>query len=344
MLGGLILLLAATMPALAGRNGGGSIVVHTTDSYTYLSTTVCTSTLGVPANCAAAGTRTDKGTGALIWFLASFVPEATPVVSVIYFGINFDSVNLDPSTKYGPCAPAGSLEAPDTGWPTGDPVAGISGNSLAFGTPMTGSTMFPFYYFKVDDFSGGAPAEPFLCSAINPTGNYAAFIDDAFPGVQDNITRFGCVKWYSDTGYNTCPVPPPTGACCVSSGDQALCQIVGSKNECDALLGTYQGDNTLCDKPCSACCYWDGDPTLRYCVVTTEADCTTGSWSLNIIPDGWGHNVGSAWAYVPPDAAFGIVCATEPPPAQTTRWFCQDPRDYNATKPATWGQLKALYR
>ncbi len=337
LLGGLILLLAAAMPALAGRNGGGSIVVHTTDAYTYLSTTICTSTLSVPASCAAAGTRTDKDTAAVVWFLASFVPEATPAVAHIYFGLNFDAVNLDPSTKYGSCPPGG-VEVPDAGWPGGDPIPGISGNTVGFGTPVTGSTLFVFYYFKVDDFSGGPPAEPFLCSAVNPTGGYAKFYDDAFPPVEDAITRFGCVKWYADTGYNTCPVPPPTGACCLNT---ALCVIVGSKNECDGLSGVYQGDNTLCDKPCSACCYWAGDPTLRTCVVTTDLDCTTGTWNA-IQVNVEGVIVGANWSGVKQDGS-GIECAPDPSSAGT-KWWCQDPRDFNATKPATWGQLKALYR
>jgi hypothetical protein len=303
-----------------------------------VSTTVCTTTFATPADCASAITRTDKATAAVIWFLAAFVPEATPSVASVYFGISFDDVNLDPSTKFGFCGPAGSAEAPDAGWP-----ANNAGNSVGFATAIVGNHLFPVYYFKVDEFSG--TAGPSLCSAINPTGGFAKFYDDAFPPVEDPITRFGCVKWYDATGSNTCPVPPPTGACCVISS--ATCQIVGSKNECDAITGNYLGDNTVCDKPCSACCYWFGDPLQRLCTVTTQSDCETGAWNdQKYTLDG--NVIGANWAWVPADATVGAMCAAESG-EHGTKWFCEDPRDPvvnppTATAPVSWGKLKALYR
>ncbi len=265
-------------------------------------------------------------------------PRRSPRVASVYFGINYDFNNLDPGVKKGMCAPANSLEAPDANWP-GDP-SGLSGNSVGFGSPVIGNHLFPFYYFQVDDFSGGPPAVPFLCSGINPLGGYAAFLDDSAPAVTDDVTRFGCVKWYSDTGSNVCPIAPPTGACCLSSGTEALCQIVNSKNECDALSGTYQGDNTLCENhPCSACCYWFGSPALRYCVVTTETDCLTGTWSTQLEPDGFGHTVGSNWAWVPSSSTAGLVCTSDPSLAGTM-WYCQDPRDVNPSSAVFVGKVE----
>ena len=327
MLGWTLTLLVSVVPmASAGLNGGGAIVVHTNDAYNYSVGTVCTTTLGLPADCASAVTRSDKvqPANATIWFLAAFDASATPRVASVYFGTDVDDINFDAGSNFGPCAPAGSTsQVPDDGWPYDN------GNSVAFRTPVVGNRLFAFYFFAVQNYDEDpAVPNPWWCATINPTGGYAAFFDDAFPPNQDGITRFGCVKFY-ESGSVTCPVPPPSGACCLTVAEEAVCQIVGSKNECDALDGTYQGDDTTCDAPCSACCYWNGDPTLRYCVVTTADDCANGVWSQVIIPDGWGHNVGSAWAWVPSDATVGIACATEPPPAQTNRWFCQDPRDFN---------------
>ncbi len=167
-------------------------MVHTNDAYSYLSTTICTTSLGQPASCEEAITRTDKSTGSVVWFLAAFLQTAVPRVAAVYFGVSFDEVNLDATAGFGPCGPSGTLQAPDAGWPSNS-----SGNSVAFGTPITGDTLFPFYYFRIDELSG-APG-PFFCSAVNPSGGYAAYFDDSFPPRQDDIQRFGCVKWY-DTG------------------------------------------------------------------------------------------------------------------------------------------------
>lgn len=112
------------------------------------------------------------------------------------------------------------------------------------------------------------------------------------------------------------------GACCLND---ATCRIVTSRGACEELNGVYQGDGTICDTPCSACCYWSGDPFLRLCVVTTEDDCISGRWSEISIPDGWGHLIGSEWSgLVAPEG--GAICASEPSQAGTKYW-CQDPRD-----------------
>lgn len=245
-------------PAMAGPNANGAIVVHTDDAYTYLSTTVCTTAM--PAECELLGTQTNKLLPAqsVVWFLAAFLPTAIPRVAVVYFGHNYDDSIatglLDITGKFGMCAPAGSLEAPDATWPADN----NSGTTVGFGTPIIGDTLFPFYYFRVDNYDD-APGgiDPYLCSDINPTGGYAAFFDDAFPAAQDNITQFGCVNWYVP-GHNQCPVPGVvTGACCLTTGECILL----TQADCLAhpLYYEYKGDDTVCvpDNPCvqpGACC------------------------------------------------------------------------------------------
>jgi hypothetical protein len=222
-----------------GPNLNGAIIVHTNDAYTYLSTTICTTTR-LPETCADAITRTDKSAGAVVWFLAAFLPTVSPRVAAIHFGINYDDVNLDPSVKKGMCAPAGSLEAPDSGWPSN-----TAGNSVAFGTPMVGVTLFPFYYFVVDEYSGGT-AVRFLCSSVNPTFGYAAFFDDSFPTGVNNVTRFGCINWYGDGGMNDCPqVQPALGACCDLLGN---CTMTSQAN---CLAPSLWLPETTCEpNPC----------------------------------------------------------------------------------------------
>ena len=130
-------------PAMAGPNANGAIIVHTNDSYTYLSATVCATPLGQPASCADATTRVESTGPAVVWFLAAFYTTASPAVSSIYFGVDFDAAELDPSLQFGLCGPSGSMEVPDEGWPARD-----AGNIVGFGTPGITSLLFPFYYFQ----------------------------------------------------------------------------------------------------------------------------------------------------------------------------------------------------
>lgn len=202
LLGTAALVLAVGLPVHASVNGGGSIIVHTNDAYTHFSTSVCTTTLGQPASCEDAITRTDKASGTIVWFLAAFVPEATPNVAAVYFGMRFNDATLDPGVRYGHCSVGSGLAIEDAGWPS-DVAAGVT---LGFVPAMT-DHLFRFYYFQVEDSQSGP--DPWLCSAVNPAGHYAAFFDNHLPPNEDRITRFGCVHWYDDEGFNTCPVPPP---------------------------------------------------------------------------------------------------------------------------------------
>lgn len=266
----LVALLGA--PAQAGPNSNGAIIVHTNDSYTYLSATVCTTPLGQPASCGEANTRVDSGGPAVVWFLAAFYPTASPVVASVYFGVDFDESELNPGVQFGSCGPAGSLEIPDAGWPHG-----TTGNVVGFGSPIVGNTLFRFYYFVVENLTGGPPASPSLCSRSNPTGRYAAFYDDSFPLSQDLISLFGCVKWY-ETGHNDCPgpPPPPVGACCLTSG---TCQLM-DRETCEASpeFLWYWGDATPCH-PLNPC------PELGACCNLSTRSCTFVLETLCHLPD-----------------------------------------------------------
>jgi hypothetical protein len=254
----LALLVIQPGSASAGRNANGALFVHTNDSYNYSSQTVCTAPEGSPTTCEEIVTQSDRDAGAVLWLLAAFSPASSPGVTVIYFGIDYDDVNLDPAIAYRFCGPAGSLEIPDTDWPyTG------RGNSVAFGSPIY-SILFPFYAFKADNYGG---VGPFFCTAINPIGGYAAFVDDSNPPTLDYVYRFGCVRWH-EQGSVDC-WDEPTGACCFADGS---CQLLTAA-ECVAAGGQYFGDNVPCDpNPCVpcwyACCLPDGS-----CIHVCEPEC-----------------------------------------------------------------------
>jgi hypothetical protein len=250
----LVLGIAALIcsPALAGKNQGGAMVVHTDDAYSWTSGVCTFFDQWVTVPCEELGTRTDKddATPALIWFIAAFPDYASPGVSVVYFG-NDHPLPAYYHNRYGLCGPSGSLELPDGGWP--DNPSG-AGNSVAMGTPIVGDHLFAFYFFDVWGY-----ADVYYCTAPNPLGGYAAYVDDSSPPVEDPIDLFGCVRWYAE-GYNDCPGGPIPGACCFDDGH---CELWMGVDECYAAGGyLYLGDGVPCDpNPCpqiGACCYEDG--------------------------------------------------------------------------------------
>jgi hypothetical protein len=111
-------------------------------------------------------------------------------------------INLDPGVSLQVCGPAGSQQIPDTGWPYEG-----RGNTVAFSSPIEGNHLFPFYVFKID----GGTDSSYFSTGINPTGRYAAFIDDGFPPLTDEVTRFGTIRWYED-GANGCPAASIDGS------------------------------------------------------------------------------------------------------------------------------------
>jgi hypothetical protein len=264
-------------PAGAGRNAGGAMVVHTNDALSY-TMNICTQWNGVhdPGSCASAATRTDRNesTPALIWLVAAFYESLDPEVTVVYFGLEHNLPDGSYFVNYGLCGPGNSIEIPDAGWP-----AQGRGNSIAFGTPVSGDVFFPFYFFNVYGFQGA-----YLGSGVNPTGGYAGFVDNENPPTFDRCERFGRVRWYEE-GTNACP-EPPTGACCLETG---ICLILTAE-ECEAEGADYQGHYAPCESsPCpilgGACCFPDG-----HCEILTAADCGIfqGFWLGPSVP--CGHN------------------------------------------------------
>ena len=331
---GLALMLACALPAFAGKNDGGVMVVHTNDAYSYSAGTACNVADAEPQSCEEVVAQSNLTEGAVIWLLALFHADATPGVSVVYFGIDYDEANLDPGGRYKFCGPAGTLEVQDDDWPyTG------RGNSVAFGTPVVGDLVFPFYVFEVN---GGLDGSYFSVTT-NPTGGYASFVDDEQPPGSDLLTQeqFGTLRWNAP-GDVPCPTPPRLGACCLS--ETATCELFLTEAACINSPGVWLGTGTACEGlQCGACCYWldDGGNWRRRCVVTSQQDCeVTGPWNDHQENVG-GQFVGANWG-VP-----GIPCALNAAQADSI-WWCADPRDpndpYFPVEPSTWGRLKAIFR
>jgi hypothetical protein len=73
---------------------------------------------------------------------------------------------------------------------------------LTFGSPVVGDHLFPIYWFGIY-----ANAGHFIRTGINPMTGSATFLSDDDPGVVDDISRFGEVRWF-EPGFNQCPEEP----------------------------------------------------------------------------------------------------------------------------------------
>ncbi|MDM7913748.1 MAG: hypothetical protein ACE15D_00600 [Candidatus Eisenbacteria bacterium] len=267
-------------PALAGKNAGGAMIVHTNDAVNYTNLDFCQDQYK-PADCASAVTRSDKdaATETLIWFLAAFPEGADAVVAGVQFGVRH---NLPPGQGYVPhwsACPTDALVLPDQGFP--DTPGGTLIGRLA---PIAGNFQ-TFAWFGA--YQNGAGS--FFGSGVYPGDGLAKFADDSVPPVEDLCFLFGEVRWM-EAGYNDCPTAPVTGACCYPDG---TCEVL----EQTACTGDFMGEGTTCDpNPCEqpqACCFEDGS-----CQNLLAADCTLAGGT----PEGEGTNCDTFVCPTPPAA------------------------------------------
>jgi hypothetical protein len=254
------ILLLLTTPALAGRNANGALVVHTDDAINYTSTDNYCSTV-LPSVCTQLGTQSNKPVEeqeAVIWLLAAFIPESSPGVTTIQFGIHHNlPSNQGYFSAFAACGP-GPLELPDEGWPEPNDC----GNLVAYSGPVYDHLM-KFYWFAAIGVQGG-----FFGTRTYPSTNEAKFVDDGNPPVEDLIYAFGTMRWGA-SGLNQCP-HYNGGACCFPDGH---CTILLAE-ECDGQGGVFQGEETTCEPNLcpvtgGACCFNDGHceiPTPDVCV------------------------------------------------------------------------------
>ena len=264
LLVGVLVLLTA--PATAGRNANGALVVHTNDAIVYTAMDdYCASAM--PATCEELGTQTDKPVEvaqAVIWLLWAFVPESSPAVTTVQFGIHHNlPSNQGYISAYASCGPD-PLELPDTGWPEPNDC----GNLVAYSGPVY-DRLFAFYWFAAIGVQDGS-----FGTRTYPSTDEAKFVDDSSLPVEDLIYRFGAVRWGAP-GFNECPVYTG-GACCFADGTCAILY----PDECASQGGEFQGTGTACNpNPCpvpeGACCFMDG-----HCEIMSTDVCVgySGIW------------------------------------------------------------------
>jgi hypothetical protein len=258
----------------AGRNWNGALVVHTDDSVIYSTTENYCETPSLPSACEMLNANAGQGieNAQVIWLLAAFLPQQSPAVAEIQFGIRHNlPVGQDYFAGYASCLYSGQQQ--DPGWPeTG------FGNIVAF-SPAVTDCLFRFYWFALyvdgpDNYFGTCPY---------PGTNEAKFVDDGNPPVEDLCTNFGTVRW-DGTGRNYCPeFTEPAGACCFPDGS---CRMAWPEWACTDQGGVYQGDGMPCDpnpctQPSEACCHFDGSCTF----VTAEQCAAEGGMAM-----GYGTN------------------------------------------------------
>lgn len=240
---GVLVCFLASGVSLAGKNAGGSLIVHTTGMTAYRAWN-CEDLYEDPGSCENAITQSDNwgddSAGIGIWLLAAFHETSDPGVSAIGFGLRH---NLPPGWFYTStfCGPEGTLQSPDPGWP--DDWLG-AGNVVGFGSPIVGDRLFPFYYVVAWGIDGGR-----IGTGIHPNFGFAAFQDNSMPPVLDRTSNFGEMRWF-EPGYNECPEADPVlvPACCLSNG---ICVYLDYE-DCLAYGGAPRGAGSNCDSdPCT---------------------------------------------------------------------------------------------
>ncbi len=200
LISSIVLLMLLAPPAVAGRNANGALVVHTDDTVQYRDGAYWCSTPTLPATCeelnAAAGRGIDEEQ--IIWVMAAFLPDASPAVTTVQFGIDHN-IPADQGyfTNWRVCGPS-PTESPDPGWPeTG------FGNIVTFGSPVH-ERLIRLYWFAT--FVDGP--ENYFATRSYPSTNQAKFFDDADPPNEDLCENFGVIRWFQP-GHNDCPQIPP---------------------------------------------------------------------------------------------------------------------------------------
>ncbi|MFB3910092.1 MAG: hypothetical protein ACE15D_17015 [Candidatus Eisenbacteria bacterium] len=194
------LLLLSALTVRAGKNADGALIVHTDNTVTYTATgDYCGVDLRMPGSCEDAVARSNKNskTPAVIWILAAFPEESDPAVAGIQFGVEHNlPQGQEGVVAYQACGES-PLELPDDGFP-GTP----GGTLVAYGEPVSGSTLFPVCWVAAYGSLGDS-----LRTAEYPGSGHSYFADDSVPAVEDEITNFGILRWQSD-GMNDCPGGP----------------------------------------------------------------------------------------------------------------------------------------
>lgn len=264
----LLILIAftAAIPAAAGPNAGGTLVIHDPElaysagSDSYPSDPPSTCPDGIDAEIPPGGP--EAGRDGWVWKVyAAFPTASSPRLKALVMGEEFDCVVL----AGGSPDPVTDFEIPQDGWPT----SSGGGTGLSFLLPKT-DVINEVYWFGGYGYNGGE----YFAMAPHPT-QPMMFVDDAAPPHEDPIVGLSSIG-FGFGGSVVCP--PPLGACCHCP--DGTCEL-RLEVECTGIEHEWHGVETPCDpNPCvcpqGSCCHPDGT-----CNVTWQGGCLPpGTWTL----------------------------------------------------------------
>ncbi|MDM7916503.1 MAG: hypothetical protein QUU85_14760 [Candidatus Eisenbacteria bacterium] len=370
----LLLCIAAVPPAHAGKNAGGTLIVHTNDAVYFRYPDQYCNPEFEPGACESAVTRTDhaENQASLVWFLAAFPQYSQPAVTSISFGVRHNlPIGQGYVFAWSACG-ALPFQDPEPGFPDTP-----GGDTMDFLDPVR-DAFFPFSWFAAYGFP-----DAYFGSRPDPRLGVAQFVDDVLPPNVDQAEAFGEVRWYAE-GTNECPTADvvvcclPTGLCvvqpanvCVEEGGTVLpgydactpdlcgtnqfgacclddaCRI-SQAEACEDAGGIFYGIGSTCDpNPCfsefGACC--DGD----VCALKTRLQCEAdgGEW-LGYIPCDPVNPCPLAGACCMPDGSCTLSLEQDCVDSGGT-WTdsgvpCLPNPCPTAVQPTTWGRVRATYR
>lgn len=257
------ILACAALPALAGPNAGGTILVHYAPVPVPPEPTFVEGGLTVCEEAVTMAPAIDQ----VLWFAyAAFPTNASPRVKVVSFGCDYDPAMV--GILWSVTRP-GAIEifyAPDPlQWP--QPGTGVA---VAFDQTLT-ETVNEIYVFAGYGYEG-----QFFGLVSHPDPNLGgSFADDNVPSEVDMIAGYGSLG-FGVPGVPACPPPAVEGACCLPDG---RCEFVLEENCAGAFLAGVLCDPNPC-APAFACCLTDGR-----CQVLTQEACAAAGGTFNGAPD-----------------------------------------------------------
>lgn len=231
----LIFLSLAAGPALAGPNGGGTLIVHDTgQTFSRWDDMVWPAP---PASCEAVDNQAmvgmDMYNRAPFWQVcAAFPAGSSPRLKALAFGehLTLGMFILGAEVPN----PAEDFEIPQDGWPSAD-GGGIAISFLQVKTDLICEVyrFWGYAYYEGDIFA----------TRTHPT-NQSIFVDDSTPPREDPIAGFSSLG-FGVPGVTVCP--EAVGACCFADG---TC-LIRAESDCTPFGGVFLGDVHTCDpNPC----------------------------------------------------------------------------------------------
>jgi hypothetical protein len=261
--------------------------------------------IGIATHCPCCNVATRVTNADFVLARGMLCPPPESGVTTLPFMDDFPTVELDPSLWTGVDGAEGSTRGIDEPSPTlslnldaTNPGGDEARSAIMNTTGQTGLRL-NYWYERTGTDDSPETGDDLVVEYRNATGNWVEinrhlgsgpdmtayeFVSIVLPAGALHSTfrlRLRAISgesgseddWFVDDvcigQLADCPLPPPTGACCLSDGS---CQTMTAA-DCAAAGGTYQGDTTLCSPdpcpdPTGACCMSDGS-----CLTATAAEC-----------------------------------------------------------------------